>query len=159
MEYLKFEAATDKAQERSVFPHSSQSGKKLKSKVYPKKDSINKFSEFIRMHQYDWEVLASNRWLDLKYIQIYTMQLSLKGFQNNCDPPYSVITLSAKMKPRIPATSWSRKITVRQTQNWGGGGGGGGGERSGYFLPLLLGEKNANNSKVLWARPSHRNLL
>lgn len=33
------------------------------------------------------------------------------------DPPYCFITLSAKTKPRIPAISWSRKITVRQTQN------------------------------------------
>lgn len=31
--------------------------------------------------------------------------------------PHCFITLSAKMKPRIPATSWSRKITVKQTQN------------------------------------------
>ena len=30
-------------------------------------------------------------------------------------------TLSEKMKPRMPAASWSRKIRVRNTQNWTGG--------------------------------------
>ncbi len=33
------------------------------------------------------------------------------------DPPCCFITLSEKTKPRIPAASWSRKITVRQMQN------------------------------------------
>lgn len=32
----------------------------------------------------------------------------------------SFITVSEKMKPRTPAMSWSRKITVREMQNWAG---------------------------------------